>query len=284
MREPGRGNVQDDEDGGGQEVIDPDEIDLETIDLSLVDRDRLLVHFQPIVSLTDDRIVAVEALLRSAHPNRGLLTATELFGMLVNVPLRPQLADRALTLAAGAWVDLHERVGDAAPDLHVNLDASQLAAADVIERIGHVLVACDLPAERLVVELADPQGDSSLDVAMQRTGELVGLGVRVALDHFGSSSAALAWLRDLPVTYVKIDPSLVRLTPGDDRAQRMLEHLAGLCDSFAVDAIVEGVETEEEANLVRAAGFRYAQGFHFGWPRDPEEFAELMGSAVVEHR
>jgi diguanylate cyclase len=265
--------VQDDDDGGE-----------ETIDLAVIDRDRLLVHFQPIVSLSDDRIVAVEALLRSSHPNRGLLTAAELFGMLVNVPLRPQLADRALTLAAGAWVDLRDRVGDAVPDLHVNLDASQLAAPDVIERIGHVLVACDLPAERLVVELADPQGESPPDRAMERTHELVGLGVRVALDHFGSSSAALAWLRDLPLTFVKIDPSLVRLTPGDDRAQRMLEHLAGLCDSFAVDAIVEGVETDEEAALVRAAGFRYAQGFHFGWPRDPEEFAEVMGPVVVEHR
>ncbi len=170
------------------------------------------------------------------------------------------------------------------PDLHVNLDASQLAAPDLIERVGHVLVACDLPAERLVVELADPQGESPPDQAMQRTRELAGLGIRVALDHFGSSSAALGWLRDLPVTTVKIDPSLVRVTPGDDRAQRMLEHLAGLCDSFAVDAIVEGVETDEEAALVRTAGFRYAQGFHFGAPCDPDEFAELMGSAVVEHR
>jgi diguanylate cyclase len=265
--------VQDDDEGGE-----------ETIDLAVIDRDRLLVHFQPIVSLTDDRIVAVEALLRSSHPSRGLITAAELFGMLVNVPLRPQLADRALTLAASAWVDLRDRVGDAVPDLHVNLDASQLTAPDVIERIGHVLVACDLPAERLVVELADPQGESAPERAVERTHELVGLGVRVALDHFGSSSAGLAWLRDLPVTFVKIDPSLVRLTPGDDRAQRMLEHLAGLCDSFAVDAIVEGVETDEEATLVRAAGFRYAQGFHFGWPRDPEEFAELMGPVVVEHR
>ena len=266
--------MQDDDEGG----------DETTIDLAVLDRDRLLVHFQPIVSLADERIVAVEALLRSSHPSRGLITASELFGMLVNVPLRPQLADRALTLAAGAWVDLRERVGDAVPDLHVNLDADQLLSPDVIERIGHVVVACDLPAERLVVELADPQGDSTLDGAMDRTRELIDLGVRVALDHFGSSSAALAWLRDLPVTFAKIDPSLVRVTPGDDRARRMLEHLAGLCDSFAVDAIVEGVETEEEAAVVREAGFRYAQGFHFGWPRDPEELAELMGSTVVEHR
>jgi EAL domain-containing protein (putative c-di-GMP-specific phosphodiesterase class I) len=278
MRESGRGIVQDDEDGGQEEI------ELETIDLAVMERDRLLVHFQPIVSLDDDRIVALEALLRSSHPSRGLITATELFGMLVNAPLRPQLADRALTLAAGAWVDLRDRVGDALPDLHVNLDATQLAAPDVIERIGHVLVACDLPAERLVVELADPQGDAPLDQALERARELGDRGVRVALDHFGASSAALAWLRDLPLTFVKIDPSLVRVTPGDDRAQLMLEHLAGLCDSFTVDAIVEGVETEEEAALVRAAGFRYAQGFHFGWPRDPEELAELMGPAVAEHR
>jgi EAL domain-containing protein (putative c-di-GMP-specific phosphodiesterase class I) len=267
------------EDDGGDE-----EIDIETIDLAAIDRDRLLVHFQPIVSLDDRRLVAVEALLRSSHPDRGLLTAAELFGMLVNVPLRPQLADRALTLAAGAWVDLRERVGDAVPDLHVNLDATQLAASDVVERIGHVLVACDLPAERLVVELADPDGDTPHERALEHVHGLVDLGIRVALDHFGASSAALAWLREVPVAIVKIDPSLVRVTPGNDRARRMLEHLAGLCDSLAVAAVVEGVETEEEAELVRATGFRLAQGFHFGAPLDPEELAELMGPAVVGHR
>ena len=257
------------------------------IDLRVFERERLSVDFQPVVDLLDGLIVGAEALMRWNHPGYGAMAAAEFLELAVNRSVRPQLAERAVILAAGAWADLRDRIGPSVPDLYLNLDATQLDDSAAVERLRHVLVACDLPAEHVVVDVVPSRDGLDLDATRPVLHGLTDLGVRVALDDFGNSSTSLMWLRELPVTIVKFDGALVRDVDTDERARRMLTRLAELALSLELDAIVEGVETSVEDEVVREAGFRYAQGFRYYRPMPLSRLAgelESMGSAVGSDR
>jgi EAL domain-containing protein (putative c-di-GMP-specific phosphodiesterase class I) len=250
------------------------------IDLRSFERERLTVVFQPIVDLSDRSTIGAEAFARWEHPTYGALPAAEFLGLAVNATVRPALVERATVLAAASWSDLRARSGGVAPDLYVNIDAAPLAEPGAVERFRHVLVACDLPAEHVVIDLVT--GDEPVEPAELRPAldALTDLGVRIALDDVGRMSSSLRWLRELPVTIIKIDRELLRDTDRDVRAARMLEHLVGLAVALDLDAIVEGVETDAEDAAVRAAGFRYAQGHRYGRPVPVEQFeAETTESA-----
>ena len=103
--------------------------------------------------------------------------------------------------------------------------------------------------------------------------QLTELGIRVALDHFGGHTASLSWLRELPITIVKVDESLVRDVVSDERARRLLAHVAELALALELDAIVEGIETEVEAQAVAEAGFRFAQGHFYAPPVEVSAFS-----------
>jgi EAL domain-containing protein (putative c-di-GMP-specific phosphodiesterase class I) len=257
---------------------------VDVIDVSALDRDRLTVHFQPIMSLVDDRLVGVESLLRSHHPQRGTLTASELFGLKVNAPIRGHLADRAFTIAADAWADLRAELGDGVPDLHVNLDRTQLEAPDLAARVRHVLVACDLPADRLVLEVTDPDAGADPSAGLDRVAELVDGGVRLALDHFGSSSATLAWLRERSVSMVKVDGTLIAAAADDERSARVVGHVVAICAELGVTAIATGLEDQRLVEVALESGMEIGQGYAVRRPLDVDALAELIGSAVVEHR
>jgi EAL domain-containing protein (putative c-di-GMP-specific phosphodiesterase class I) len=257
---------------------------VDVIDVAALDRDRLTVHFQPIMDLTDGHVVGVESLLRSQHPLRGTLTATELFGLRVNAPIRGHLADRAFTIAADAWADLRAEFGDAVPDLHVNLDPTQLEATDLVARVRHVLVACDLPPDRLVLEVTDPDAGTDPPAALDRVAELVDGGVRLALDRFGSSSAALGWLRERAVSMVKVEAGLIAAAADDERSARLLDHLVAICGELGVTAIATGLEDDLLVEVAVRSGMRIGQGYAVRRPLDVDDLAELIGSAVVEHR
>ncbi len=265
-------------------VDDTDAGDGETVDLRVHDREGLDIHFQPIVDLADGAVVGAEALLRWRHPRYGMLPAAEFLDLTVNDEVRSPMLDRALVLAAGAWVDLRTRLGGFAPDLYLNLSPAQLRDPDDVERLRHVLVATDLAPAHVVAEVADA-GAMSPEVAVPLMALLTELGVRVALDHLGGNGASLRWLRELPITIVKVDGSLVRDVDQDVRARRLLAHIATLAESLELDAIIEGVETETEAEAVAEAGFRFAQGRFYAPPVDVAGFSAdpvPLGSRTVK--
>ena len=116
-------------------------------------------------------MVGAEALLRWRHPRYGVLPAADFLDLAVNDELRSPMLDRALVLAAGAWVDLRTRLGQVAPDLYLNLSPAQLVGSDDVERLRHVLVATDLAAPHVVVEITDA-ASMSHDVVVPLMGQL----------------------------------------------------------------------------------------------------------------
>ncbi|MGA8117207.1 MAG: bifunctional diguanylate cyclase/phosphodiesterase [Actinocatenispora sp.] len=241
-------------------------------------RGELDLVYQPIVSVTDRRAVAVEALLRWRHPQLGTVPPSEF------VPI----AEAAGLIAdIGGWV-LHQACRRLSAwlaegrDLQVavNLSAAQLYQPDFVAQVAAVLDAYEIPPNRLIVEVTEAIVVRDVQHAVTRLAGLRSLGVRTALDDFGSGHASLTYLRRLPIDVLKVDRALVAepATGQDNSVAPLTDVVVRLGQRLGMLVVAEGVETEEQLTALRAAGCGFAQGYLFSRPV-PAEHVEAFCDA-----
>jgi len=222
-----------------------------------------VVYYQPIVALADSRVVGHEALVRWAHPTRGLLSPGEFLDVA---------EDSGLITAIGAQVldqacDLLARRPDLPGPISVNVSAVQLASPEWLRSVTDTLTAHRVDPARLVVEVTETAALSLTDSALHALESLSRLGVGIHLDDFGTGYSSISVLRDLPVTGVKLDLRFVHdLTSGHSQANALAHGLSGLVDGMHLTGIAEGIETELQADILRAQGWECGQGYYFGKP------------------
>ncbi|ROP27800.1 diguanylate cyclase (GGDEF)-like protein [Couchioplanes caeruleus] len=240
-----------------------------------IDDGGLVVLFQPVVGLATGGVVAVEALVRWLHPRLGLLVPDEFLDLAEEtgaiVPLGEWVLQEACREAARwrATVPGVEHVR-----LSVNLSPEQVVAPGMVETVRAVLEETGLPADRLVLELAegtlrDPGPDLEARLASLRE-----LGAGIAVDDVGLSS--LGPLRRLPVDHLKIDGSLVAGVAGDPVARTVVEEVVRLGAALGATVVAEGVETAEQARVLAALGCGSGQGFHFCEPLHGRTVAQVL--------
>jgi diguanylate cyclase (GGDEF)-like protein len=232
-----------------------------------IENEELVLHYQPIVDLDLGRVAGFEALVRWQHPSRGLLGPGEF------VPLAEETG---LIVPLGRWV-LREASRQAAiwagaPYLSVNVASAQLEQNGFVDEVALALSDSGLDASRLVLEVTE----SSLvgDLEAERLQALRRLGVRLAIDDFGTGYSSLSYLRRFPMDVLKIDRSFTRDACEDSA---LLNAIVAMGESLGLVLIPEGIESEEQADALRALGCRLGQGFLFG---RPVPASELSGVAL----
>ncbi len=230
--------------------------------------DELELHFQPIVELSGRQVIGREALVRWQHPVRGLMPP---------IAFLPVAEESGLIVELGAWV-LRAAVRAAAAGadpgyVAVNVSPNQMIRPGLGDQVERVLADSGLPPERLVVELTESVMLSSAPAARPEIERLHALGVRIVVDDFGTGFSALSYLRDLPVSGIKVDRSFTAGLGTDPQCDRIVEALIGLGRGLGIDVIVEGVETEEQSALLAGIGVQHAQGYLFGRPSPRYELA-----------
>jgi diguanylate cyclase (GGDEF)-like protein/PAS domain S-box-containing protein len=252
-------------------------LDLESGLRHAIDRNELRLVYQPEVDLASGRIVAVEALLRWAHPVHGIISPAKF------IPIAEQ---SGLIVPIGAWV-LQEAcraaarwrrdVGGRGLEVAVNLSPRQLGSVDLLGVVSSALEDADLEPSALCLEITETALMADVRSATETLQRLKVLGVRLAIDDFGIGYSSLMHLKQLlPVDLLKIDKSFVDgLTEfAEDRA--IVAAVINLAAALGVEAIAEGVETIEQATALRAMSCGLAQGFHFARPVDPQSISELL--------
>jgi diguanylate cyclase (GGDEF)-like protein/PAS domain S-box-containing protein len=254
-------------------------LDLESGLRHALARDELRLVYQPEVDLASGRIVAVEALLRWAHPAHGIVSPAKF------IPIAEQ---SGLIVPIGAWV-LREACNAAARwrrepagrglEVAVNLSPRQLGSVDLLDVVSAALAEADLEPSALCLEITETALMADVRSATETLQKLKTLGVRLAIDDFGIGYSSLMHLKQLlPIDLLKIDKSFVDgvTTTAEDHA--IVEAVINLAAALGVDAIAEGVETSEQATELRSMSCGLAQGFHFARPVAPDAIAELLAA------
>ncbi|MDP9791573.1 diguanylate cyclase (GGDEF)-like protein/PAS domain S-box-containing protein [Catenuloplanes nepalensis] len=241
------------------------------------------VEYQPLVRLCDDGVAGVEALVRWQHPELGLLRP-DLF-----VPLAEETG---LIVPLGRWV-LREACGQAArwraahPDkpllVSVNVAVRQLREPGFVADVREALTTTGLEPAALQLELTESTLMGTTGEPLRRLRALADLGIRIAIDDFGTGYSNLAYLRDLPVTGLKLAGTFVTgRTRADlpDRVDReILAALVRLAHALGLTVIAEGVETAEQAALLRTLDCDMVQGWHYARAEHPDAFSTRLQSS-----
>lgn len=237
--------------------------ELAVIGRAPIDRTALQLGFQPILDLTERNVVGVETLLRWNDPRLGPVRPDELVAAFSAAGRAVELDRAVLTSAFQAIGPVVER-GDLPPDVSVSVNVSALTVEDletlaraVLDPIGET----GADPTRLIVEVTEGAVMRDPAAAAEALSRLTESGVRVAVDDFGTGYSSLARLHRLPLHLLKIDRTFVQAAPTDEGAREIMRSIVLLAKTFGLRTIAEGVETEEQADLVTQLGCDMAQGF-----------------------
>jgi diguanylate cyclase (GGDEF)-like protein/PAS domain S-box-containing protein len=246
----------------------------EALTVALADH-QLRVHYQPVVDLGDERIVAFEALVRWQHPERGLLTPADFLTVAEDAGLGLQLGRVVLDRACAQLRSWRDRGASDDLSMAVNMSAAQLGDPEFPGIVRAILATHDLPPARLCLEITERD---ALERIARGTGrspsaclaDLHALGVELAIDDFGTGYSSLTHLREFAVDVLKIDQSFVSGMCERASDAGIVRAVVGLAQAMDLGTVAEGIERPEQAAALRAAGCARGQGYLFGRPVAPE--------------
>jgi len=234
-----------------------------------LERDELLLHYQPIVNVQTGKVVGAEALLRWAHPSLGLVSPLDFIPIAEETGLIVEIGEWVVSEAlqeAAKWRALRTEVG--LPDLwvSVNVSARQLRDASLVDHVEAELSRHQVPARTLVLEITESAMMSDQDVASSLLHRLRDLGLTLAVDDFGTGYSSLGHLRRFPVSKVKIDRTFVAGIEHDADDAEIVRAVVAMSLAMRLDVVAEGIETEGQRVLLQHLGVQLGQGWHFGRP------------------
>lgn len=234
----------------------------------------IFVVFQPIVDAQTGRTSTVEALARWAHPTMGWIAPDLFIPIAEESGLIVELGKQILEQACAAARDWPFR-------LAVNLSPAQFFVHDLATEVIATLARCDFPPTRFELEITETYLLSRPDAADEVIKGLRRHGIRIALDDFGTGYASIGYLRRFEFDLVKIDRSLVEAIAIDPAAADVLLAIVSLCEALGLPIIAEGVETAEQATVLRNSGCKYLQGWHFGRPVRAAQIDAMIAGAEL---
>ena len=238
----------------------------------------LSMHYQPIVDLPTGQLVGFEALMRWQHVERGWVPPDVFIPLAEQSDLILKLGAFALeraTVEAALWQSMSNDAGTP-PYVAVNLSARQFHDPDLLSIIEHSLALSGLAPERLVLEITESVALSDIDVAISVIEHLKAKGIALALDDFGTGYSSLSYLTKLHPRTIKIDRSFVSPVHSSIQAEQLLEAMVSLCHALDMTVLAEGIETDEQLELLRDLGCEFGQGYLFS-PAVPADQVPEMG-------
>ena len=237
-------------------------------------RDEIEILYQPQVMIASGQIVGAEALARWQHPDLGeigaepLLAAAEATGLLV--PLSTHIQDKALAEVA-AWPDALADIRVA-----VNVTASDIVSPDFAARFIGRVDEKGVRRSCVTVEITESGLIEDLDQAAEQISRFRDAGIKVAIDDFGTGYSSLAYLKALPVDYIKLDKALVADIGGSHRDRVVIRGVIDMARALGLEVVAEGVETAEQLALLAAEGCALSQGFLHAPPVSGTAFRALL--------
>ncbi|MDI1243665.1 MAG: EAL domain-containing protein [bacterium] len=241
----------------------------------------LTVHYQPIFSLVDEKLYAVEALARWEHPRLGTVSPERFVPLAEEIGLIDDLTEHILRKACTHISSLrrqHPELEDM--KLSVNVSSKQFGNENIIERVGSILEESQFPADRLKLEITETVFFEDHDRALDTLRRLRETGIETDIDDFGTGYSNLAYLVRLPISTLKIDRSFVMLMAENPANREVIRTIILLAANLGFRVIAEGIESEHQREVLKNLGCDYGQGYLFSRPLGPE----LLGDFLLGRR
>ncbi|MHB8717700.1 MAG: putative bifunctional diguanylate cyclase/phosphodiesterase [Candidatus Dormibacteria bacterium] len=248
-----------------------------------VARGELRLQYQPVVRLSDGRMAGLEALIRWQHTASGLLSPADFIPLAEETGQIESIGRWILMEACGQARKWHS-FGASRLSVSVNVSALQLQSPRFVDDVSEGLRASDLDPTRLILEITESAVMLDAPLAIARLGELHDLGVKLAVDDFGTGYSSLAILRRLPVDTLKVDRLFVEPIADDETAAAFLETVVRLASILSLNVVVEGVETQAQADVIAGFGHVLAQGYHLARPMDVSAIDRMLTSPQSLYR
>jgi len=252
-----------------------DRLELENDLAVAIESDGLRLEYQPVIDLGSGEIVAVEALARWDHPDRGRVSPGEFVPLAEATDLAIPLGEWVLRTACrqvASW-----RRPDGRPiRIAVNVSPVQFEGHGLLGLVEEVLASTGLKPDRLELELTEGVFARDAEHVASVLGQLRALGVRVALDDFGTGYSSLAYLARFPIDTLKLDRSFVGDLPEEQRAEVITRATLAMAHELGLHVVAEGIERLETADFLRSLDCTFAQGFYFYRPMRPEQVEEQL--------
>ncbi|PHQ65516.1 MAG: diguanylate cyclase [Sulfurimonas sp.] len=248
---------------------------LETALRKALEKDELVVYFQPQMNAKENKLVGMEALVRWKHPEMGFIypdkfiPLAEITGMIVEL-------DRIVMKKALTQFKKWYKDGLNPGKLALNLAIKQIGEDDFIEFIKNILDCEDCSYKNIEFELTENQIMSNPDASIETLQKISDMGISIAIDDFGTGYSSLAYLKRLPINKLKIDRSFIKDLPFDADDAAITKTIISLCSSLNLKVIAEGVETEEQKNFILENGCQFIQGYYYSHPLSIEDMTKFL--------
>jgi diguanylate cyclase (GGDEF)-like protein/PAS domain S-box-containing protein len=247
----------------------------------VLDREELVLHYQPVVSLRTGELSGMEALVRWQHPSRGLLDPVDFVSIAEECGMIEPIGRWVQEHACRQMLEWHEQQpGERSYDIAVNLSARQVAHRDLPAIVAEILDRSGLDPVHLRLEITESVLVEESAIVQATLEALSELGVGLVLDDFGTGYSSLAYLNRYPFDALKIDRSFVDGLGVEQERTAIVEAIVGMARALSLDVIAEGVENEAQLSELRRLGCDYAQGRLFAAPMPANEVSKQLEAGL----
>jgi len=243
---------------------------------SAIESQQLLLMLQPKGSLADGTLVGAEALIRWAHPKRGMVSPAEFLPLAHDAGLMATIDQVVLKQALHHISSLYS-LGIHIP-VSINLSVQSLSDVCMVDRVREALRAANVPPNLLEVEIPEGALMENVDTSAKVLADLNQMGIRISIDDFGTGYSSFAYLARFPVHTLKVDRSFVKEIATNDTSHKIVKSLVRLAHSLQLSVIAEGVEDPADMELLKRIRCDMVQGFAFGRPMSFDKFVEFARS------
>jgi diguanylate cyclase (GGDEF)-like protein/PAS domain S-box-containing protein len=269
--------------GAGYEVFENDMRDRAMRRLSFeadlhkaVKRGEFLVHYQPVISLSKDRIHGFEALIRWQHPTRGMVNPSDFISLAEATGLIVPISEWVLHEACRQVRVWSENFFDAELTVNVNLSAQHLASVELAANLEGMLRQTGLEPGQLKLEITESVLMANPEQAAATLERVRAMGIRIAIDDFGTGYSSLTYLQELSADTLKIDRSFVSRMLTSEDSLAIVRAIMELAHSLRMDVVAEGIESPEQAAKLQTLGCDFGQGFLYSSPVSAEVATKLI--------
>ncbi|OQW40896.1 MAG: diguanylate cyclase [Proteobacteria bacterium SG_bin4] len=240
-----------------------------------MERNELLLHYQPVMDMPNHQLYGLEALLRWKHPVHQLVSPDKFINLAEETGLIIPIGEwvlKTVCLQIKAW----QSQGLYVPRIAINLSARQFRDKDLITNISRILKETEVDAKYISLEITESMLIDNIDKVVETLSRLHAMGLHISIDDFGTGYSSLSYLKKFPIHTLKIDRSFVRDIVTDKNDRTIVAAIIAMAHSLELDVIAEGIEIEEQLSFLTEQKCNHYQGYYFSKPVPAPEIESML--------